>query len=457
MLVPPLIVVVVLSLALGFYLRAQEILQEELKRNLRNTVIAASTQFDGEQVKQVTGPEDKSTQAYQTLVVQLADLQASIPDILFAYIMRQTDDPLMVAFVADGDGALTVAELDDNGDGMLQDHERAAEPGEMYEVKPNSVLTGEAFEQPTVDRELTEDIWGTFISAYAPIRDNNGQTVAILGIDMDAERFHDLSIRAFSPLAFGAVAATTLFIAIYVAYVMHLRRAQAQYELEQHRGALLDLATHQLGAPLATFRWWLEILRERQSKKCDVSDICDQFEQGVHRMDNIMQAMRYANQLTRSINYRPKKVLLATVLKKAVAHSLPFAQAKKQEIDLAFQDAHIALLIDDKLIGGVFDEILQNAIDYSPQRSTINVVVKRKRSDIRIAIQDQGCGVPKKELEKVFERFTRGSNASKVKPVGNGLGLAISRKIIERAGGRIWLESTIGKGTTVHISLPLSS
>lgn len=113
---------------------------------------------------------------------------------------------------------------------------------------------------------------------------------------------------------------------------------------------------------------------------------------------------------------------------------------------------------DAKRLEEVVVNLLDNAVKYSPQGGEIRVSLRNPDShQIRIEVADRGIGIPKSELETVFERFYRVNNETTRQTSGNGLGLAICRAVIEAHEGHIWAESKLGQGTTVFVTLPLTS
>ena len=102
----------------------------------------------------------------------------------------------------------------------------------------------------------------------------------------------------------------------------------------------------------------------------------------------------------------------------------------------------------------VIDNIMNNAIKYSPDGGTITVHLSETHNNILLSITDQGLGIPKKDLQKVFDRFYRVDKARARKQGGTGLGLAITKEVIKAHGGTIWVESQEGRGSTFYITLP---
>jgi signal transduction histidine kinase len=102
----------------------------------------------------------------------------------------------------------------------------------------------------------------------------------------------------------------------------------------------------------------------------------------------------------------------------------------------------------------VLENLVENAIKYSPEGGDIRISVWKQNDEARIDVRDQGIGIPAKDLPHTFDRFYRGANVNDRQFAGLGLGLFMCRRIIEAHGGRIDVESVLGRGTTVHVSLP---
>jgi signal transduction histidine kinase len=104
----------------------------------------------------------------------------------------------------------------------------------------------------------------------------------------------------------------------------------------------------------------------------------------------------------------------------------------------------------------LMDHLIDNAIKFSPVGAEVTVRLWREGSEARVEVQDSGIGVPVQDLPRLFERFHRGSNVDDRRFAGLGLGLYLSRGIVEQHGGRIWAESNAGVGTTLSVALPIN-
>lgn len=110
--------------------------------------------------------------------------------------------------------------------------------------------------------------------------------------------------------------------------------------------------------------------------------------------------------------------------------------------------------LDPSKFTQVIDNLMNNAIKYSPDGGVITTRLVDKQKEVILSITDQGLGIPAKDVDHVFDRFFRVDKARSRAQGGTGLGLAISKEIVERFGGRIWVESVEGKGSTFYIALP---
>ena len=127
---------------------------------------------------------------------------------------------------------------------------------------------------------------------------------------------------------------------------------------------------------------------------------------------------------------------------------------KKYELVRNYPITPVWVEIDTDKITQVLDNILNNAIKYSPDGGTITVSMRTTESQLIISISDEGLGIPKQDLPKIFDRFYRVDKARSRAQGGTGLGLAIAKEIIKQHHGFIWAKSIYGEGSTFTIVLP---
>jgi two-component system sensor histidine kinase VicK len=130
--------------------------------------------------------------------------------------------------------------------------------------------------------------------------------------------------------------------------------------------------------------------------------------------------------------------------------------AKRQNKTVSFDSTPPEMLIrgDASRINQVFDNIISNAVKYSHEGALIQVSTEETAQSFRVYVKDNGIGIPKEDLRRIFDRFFRVDKARSRKLGGTGLGLSISKEIMEAHGGHISATSELGKGTTMIIRFP---
>jgi signal transduction histidine kinase len=439
-----------------FFLRSQVVLEQQTRSRLTEIAAIAAVRIDGGLMKKIRGPEDAGKPAYRQLLKELRAVRDASSFLKSVYVLRKTDDPGILAFVADASAADTTERLDENGDGIVEENERAALPGELYDIRQAPAMLA-AFERPSADPEIVKDLWGKTVSGYAPVRDGGDNVVGIIGVDMEADDFVALSQSIFSPVAFLLALAGAVILAVTLLLSSWRRRIEDLEEMEHERSALLDLLLHQLGAPIATFKWWLEIFRER-GECAKYEDICQNFEESSARMTGILAAMAEAQRTANGgKRERVQAIDLSVVVKEATNEASARMKVRKHAIQYIADPEPGSVKIDRDAFAAVARELLDNAQSYAPVGSTITVRLWRQLRHVHLSVEDRGCGILPEDLPHIGERFVRGKNAHKLQPVGNGLGLFIAKRIIESAGGSLRVESEFGKGTIITVSLPVAA
>lgn len=453
-LISVLIVVVLILAGAFFFQRGKTMMEVQLKDKLRSTAAAAATQFNGDLIGTIRdGDTLQTSPALVTAVSKLNALRNDVSNIRYAYIMKKTEDPKMLKFVADADLQRTDRELDLDKSGTVDEHERPSQPGDLYDWTEFPVLGEEAFLHPSVDDEVGSDQWGSILSGYAPIRSESGTVIGILGIDMAADDFKSFSQSIFSPVIFLLVVFAVLCIAGGIVLTLWKRRLEGLQSLEIERAGLMRLAFHQLGGPLTIISWSLQELEESGPES--IQRTIGNIHEGVSRLNGILKTLRDADLVHADrLEYKPEFASLSSVIRSVVDDMGTRFTDRGQRVRLELID-NMTIRMDTKLIAGVMQELLSNAIDFSQDGAEIVIHSRKEGAMAMFAVEDFGCGIPSTDLSRIFEEFTRGTNATKFKADGNGLGLYIVHGIVKRSGGKISVRSSEGKGTVVTVKLPI--
>jgi signal transduction histidine kinase/HAMP domain-containing protein len=234
-------------------------------------------------------------------------------------------------------------------------------------------------------------------------------------------------------------------------------KVEALREMDTLRSQLVSTVSHELRTPLAGIKAYATALlrtdvkrsaRMQQEYLTAIDADCDRLTTLVEEsldMSRIRAGMP-------GLNREPLSP--AAVIERAVAAIRPIAKGRtlKSEVDPDLPPAWG----DPDRVQQVLGNLLANALNFSKPRSAVAVSALLVGEDIQFAVADRGVGVRPDERERIFEPFYRGDGGTVGPPRGTGLGLAICKGIVEAHGGRIWVESEVGKGSTFYFTLPTS-
>jgi signal transduction histidine kinase len=237
------------------------------------------------------------------------------------------------------------------------------------------------------------------------------------------------------------------------------RQAGERDRLDRVKDEFVLTASHELRSPLTSVQGFAEILMlEREQltpKQADtVEIILDNTRHLVRLLNDLLDLARSdAGRLTIKPVPTDAEALIADAVRTMRGQTEASGQVLSEEVD----DGLPPLGVDPDRIRQVLVNLLTNAHEYAPERASIRVTATRVGADVKIAVIDNGPGIPAEQLEHIFERFTRGDAGLTQRVGGTGLGLAISKSLVELHGGTIGAESQPGKGSTFHMLLPVAA
>lgn len=216
-------------------------------------------------------------------------------------------------------------------------------------------------------------------------------------------------------------------------------------------------ASHELKTPLAVVRTNLDLVLDNEEESVESQKIwLNNVIEEVKRMDKMVADLLYlAKADLAQIPLETQKIDLLFLIKNTIEKLSPLASEKHQRIVCISSLSNLMIVADDAKITQLFVILIDNAIKYSPKNKDILVYVEKNRYNAVIKIVDNGYGIDKNELDKVFKRFYRVDKARSRQVGGSGLGLPIAKTIVEAHFGSISIESEQEKGTTINITLPI--
>lgn len=238
--------------------------------------------------------------------------------------------------------------------------------------------------------------------------------------------------------------------------VLNFRDVTTRVRLQQLKDEFLSIASHELKTPLTTIKGYIQLL-EKYFQKLDDQKALKYIHQSDIYVDKLNQLISDLLDISRIQSGRMllhlEEIQLCPLIKKTVKalqhlsskHTLKYTCTGNPKV-----------IADKERIEQVLTNLISNAIKYSPEQCTILINLTKKQGFAQISVQDQGVGIPKAAQKHLFQRFYRVENVVN-KFSGLGIGLYISKEIIERHKGQIWVESDEGKGSTFYFTLPLQN
>ncbi|PHA00433.1 cell wall metabolism sensor histidine kinase WalK [Bacillus pseudomycoides] len=229
-----------------------------------------------------------------------------------------------------------------------------------------------------------------------------------------------------------------------------------QERIDRERREFVANVSHELRTPLTTMRSYLEALGEGAWQD---ENIAPQFlqvtQEETERMIRLVNALLQLSKLD-STEYRLMKEWVDfTQFFSNIIDRFEMSKEQNVSFNRSFSKKSRFIEIDEDKVTQVLYNIISNALKYSPEGGTVTYRLREREDMLEISISDQGMGIPKENVDKIFERFYRVDKARSRKLGGTGLGLAIAKEMIQAHGGSIWAKSEEGKGTTIYFTLPM--
>uniref|UniRef100_A9AAI6 histidine kinase n=1 Tax=Methanococcus maripaludis (strain C6 / ATCC BAA-1332) TaxID=444158 RepID=A9AAI6_METM6 len=228
-------------------------------------------------------------------------------------------------------------------------------------------------------------------------------------------------------------------------------------EVDDLKSELISIVSHELRTPLTSIRGYIDLLKDETAGKLNekqkefVSVISENSERLKRITDNMSDLVTVDNE---HLNTKLDKLNIKNAVEEIVSSLQHFADSRNIILLEDVDDLYIKG--DKSKIHQVLANLIENAVKFSKTQTKVTVTGYEDNGNIHLEITDQGPGIPKEYLDKVFDRFYQIDSSSKRKIGGSGLGLAVCKKIVESHGGSIWVESRIGKGTNVHVLFPIA-
>lgn len=237
------------------------------------------------------------------------------------------------------------------------------------------------------------------------------------------------------------------------------RRFKMGVMIKDTKVDFVSLTAHQFKRPLSELKLSLEMLfggdfgPMTDQQNYIIKKVLERIKILIHLVDDLLE-------MTKVDETNHKNGFVLVDVEEVVESIVESASEEimRKNIEFTFQKSQFKLpkmILDKEKISLAFQNILDNAVKYTPVGGKITISLESNPKQIEFKIQDSGIGIPDLQKGKLFTKFFRGSNAIKMESVGSGLGLFISKNIIESHHGKIWCESKENEGSTFFVNLPI--
>lgn len=238
----------------------------------------------------------------------------------------------------------------------------------------------------------------------------------------------------------------------------YLERKVIEYEeLSKMKSDLLATVSHELRTPLATIKGYSTMMVDYLPRlsSSEIKDYLKSIDNSTDRLtklvDNLLDTSRMEAGL---LKLEKSPTSIPQLIQRVAADANIMNSNHKIVTNLNYRLPRVN--IDVKRIRQVLDNLIDNAIKYSPQGTEVLISAKRNGRELLVGVGDQGPGIPAEELSNIFDRMYRIEQRPSSGVDGLGLGLYICQRLVEAHGGQVWAESTVGKGSTIQFTLPIT-
>ncbi|HSW96344.1 MAG TPA: HAMP domain-containing sensor histidine kinase [Candidatus Saccharimonadales bacterium] len=238
-----------------------------------------------------------------------------------------------------------------------------------------------------------------------------------------------------------------------IAFVYHTNYIKTLQAQDRHKDEFMSIATHELKTPVTSLKIFAQVLENRFAKAGDETSALHlaKMDAQLNKLTALIEDLLDATKINSGKLQFHEEFFDVNELVSEIVEEMQRTTEKHTLI----KKLRISKIIygDRTRVGQVLTNLISNAIKYSPKSDKIIIMTKIEKGSVTISVQDFGIGIAKEDQPKIFKRFQRVGNQNTFG--GLGLGLFIAATIMQRHGGKIWVESEEGKGSTFSFSLPL--
>ena len=372
---------------------------------------------------------DLELPAYKALKEDFISVREANSDISFIYILALRGNDNDAFFYLDSEPP---------------ESEDYSPPGQSYPEGLDDIKTTYKQKSSWV-LPIERDRWGTWLSAFSPIFDDNGEVIGVFGVDVSADHY-------YKSIALTAAVPVLLTFIVGMGLVFARRRALSQQKFLNEKAFYLSFASHEIVSPLTSVSWAMRY------QGANISTLLPKLQGTINEVLTTVTDVLSLQNLDRlgakNLQKEPEQIsaLLDTLITNlSIVCDQHEVSIKNQtaEADKLFQTP-----VDKLLFKRVLFNLLINAIKYSPKGGIVEAKLSQSPFNWTVTVHNQGEALSPEDQKRIFEGFYRTKSAEAGKKQGTGLGLMLSHDIITRHGGTLTVESAEGQGVALKITIP---
>jgi len=226
--------------------------------------------------------------------------------------------------------------------------------------------------------------------------------------------------------------------------------------IDKTKTEFISLASHQLRTPLSIVKWYSEtLLEDVKDFKDDQKEYLEEIHDGNQRMIKLVNALLNVSRLELgTFTIQPELLSITKIADRTIKEFSLLLKEKNIKFTKKYDELS-KINLDEVLTHIIFQNLMSNAIKYTPIGGNVDLKIIHKKNKIEVSIKDNGMGIPKKQQGKIFTKLFRTDKVKKENIEGTGLGLYIVKSILDNCGGKIWFKSKEDKGSTFYVSFPI--
>lgn len=350
------------------------------------------------------------------------------------------------------------SETDYDGNGIYEgERESRTTIGEVYQKdlpELEQAWRGEA----SFTKQVYNDRWGSWVSAFVPLKDKQGQILGVLGVDFPAEVYiFEKNIFVWLSLVLGFL----LYLAITHELISrwNIRLAfEAAKKLAEDKASFTASISHEFRTPLVGILGSLQLMERHNLSQAQLEHLLTVQTCAESLLALVNDILDFTKFEAKKLKILHEPFYFDQMLKEVILVTKPMATQKGVKLDLKSKVDGLAVLGDLLRCRQIFINLVNNAVKFTEEGSvlvTVEVISQdEKQIALQINVKDTGIGISQASLGKIFSPYVRGDNQRIKHYGGTGLGLVICKNLVEAMGGTISVSSEVGRGSEFDVRLP---